>query len=356
MAKFIRFFLLAAGFVAVFSLSSSAQIGGDNTYEFLNLVNSARTASMGGNFLTIKDDDLTLALANPSLITPAMHNDIALSFVNYFAGINYGYAMYSRTFHTIGSFAATLQYIDYGKFTYADASGLKGGDFTAGEYALNIGWGRQLTPLFSIGSNLKAIYSSLESYHSFGLAVDVAGTYKSKNELFTSSLIMKNLGTQIVAYREGNAEKLPFEIQWGMSEKFRHLPFRFSLLLNHLEKWDLAYEQPADPYATKDPFSGEPKKKKGLEKIGDNFMRHVVIGGEANITKNFFIRAGYNYQRRQEMKVSSKMAMVGFSWGFGFRVKMFQLNYARSTYHLNGSPNYITLAMHLGQLLDKKGE
>jgi hypothetical protein len=48
------------------------------------------------------------------------------------------------------------------------------------------------------------------------------------------------------------------------------------------------------------------------------------------------------------MKVVSRPGFVGFSWGFGLKVSKFNFNYARAAYHLNGSPNYISLSTNLG--------
>lgn len=334
-------------FLLLTSGEAFTQIGGNGVYKFLNLPNSARISSMGGNSLAIYDDDITLTLANPSLINEKMHNQLGLSFVDYFTDINYGFAQYSRTFDKLGSFVGTMQFIDYGRFRQADETGNTYGEFQASEYALNIGWGRRLAPGWSIGSNLKFIYSSLESYNSFGMAVDVAGTYHDEESNFDASLIFRNIGYQIVAYRSGNHEPLPFEIQAGVSKKFKHLPFRLSLLLTHLERWDLRYENPLNPSGGTDPFTGEPKKISGIEEVADNLMRHIVIGGEVLIGKNFSIRGGYNYGRRQEMKVQEKLSTVGFSWGFGFRVSHFQISYARSKYHLVGSPNTFTVVVDI---------
>ena len=76
-------------------------------------------------------------------------------------------------------------------------------------------------------------------------------------------------------------------------------------------------------------------------------MRHIIIAGEFSPSKNFFVRLGYNYQRRQELKVTSKLSTVGFSWGFGLRISRFMFSYARSAYHLAGSPNFITISTNL---------
>lgn len=345
-------FILIIIFTLCIKAPTYSQIGGDNTYEFLNLTNSARIAAMGGNILAIKDNDINLSLANPSLITKNMHNNLSLSFVDYYTDVNYGFALYSRSFKELGNFTAAMQFIDYGQFTYADESGEQYGDFGVSEYAFNIGWGRPLDSLFSIGANFKMIYSSLESYTSFGIAVDVAGTYYNPKNKFCISLIGKNIGSQLKSYRSNNSEPLPFEIQLAFSKKLEHVPFRYSLILTHLEKWDLTYDDPNDR-SNIDPITNEEIPENKLEDFADKVMRHIVIGGEFMPFKNFSVRFGYNYQRRKELKVDTRTSTVGFSWGIGFRIKKFQFNYSRATYHLVGSPNYITISTNLSDFIRK---
>ncbi|NTW23191.1 MAG: type IX secretion system protein PorQ [Lentimicrobium sp.] len=347
MTKRLFFLILIAGILILAVNPANAQIGGSSTYRFLNLPNSPRVAALGGNFVAIADNDLAVGLNNPSMINKEMHNSISLNFVDYFADINYGFASYSRTFEKAGSFAATMQYLNYGKFTYADETGIvdeNASEFSGNELALVIGWGRRLDSLFSIGANLKAISSTLETYNSFGMAVDVAGSYHARSG-FTASLIARNIGAQLSTYTPGNSEPLPFEIQLGISKKLKHLPFRYSVLLTNLQKWDLTYDDPAESVV--DPFTGEVQTDSDVAVFFDKAFRHVVIGGEFVPSRNFSFRLGYNYQRRQEMKVESKKGTVGFSWGFGFRVSKFNFNYARSAYHLAGSPNMLSIAFNL---------
>jgi len=352
--KILRDILLVFAIGFLCSITAIAQIGGYGTYKFLEYTNSARIAAMGGSFLAINDNDITLTQANPSLITPAMSNNLALSYVNSPGGINYGYVMYSYTFSKVGSFVGSLQFINYGKFTGADATGTLTGDFSASEYALNIGWGRQLSPLFSIGANGKLIYSQLESYRSFGIAVDVAGTYTSKDQTFNASLIGKNIGTQLVPFVPGQYEPLPFELQIGLSQKFKHIPLRFSQLFTNLTRWDLTYLDPTDPANTPDPITGEVQEKTSAGKIADGIMRHIVLGAELTIAKAFSIRIGYNYQRRQELKLYSKSGLTGFSIGAGLRVKMFNLGYTRASYTAGIPRNYITVAVNLQEFVKKQ--
>jgi len=221
------YFLLSVFILLIGSSPLKAQIGGDAVYKFLNLTTSARSAALGGNFLAVKDGDITQALFNPSIISPEMNNNLSMGFVDYFTGVNYGYASYANSFKEIGSYATTMQYISYGDFIYADETGQTFGTFTANELALNLGWGRQLDSLFSIGANLKFIYSGFEEYQSYGLAVDVAGTYHNPEKRLTISLIARNAGTQLKPYRSGNTERLPFEINLGISQRLKHLPFRY---------------------------------------------------------------------------------------------------------------------------------
>lgn len=340
-------FILSIALVAMIA-RSSAQTGGDNTYEFLNLTPSARVAALGGNFLAVKDNDISLTLANPSLIGQGNHNQLALSFQDQYADISQGFVMYGRDFKNIGNFVGSLQYIDYGNFTATDPTGQEYGTFSAGEYAMNIGWGRDLDSNFSIGANIKGIYSSFESYNSTGLAVDVAGTYFNEENRFAVSLLARNIGMQLTTYRPGERERLPFELQLGLSKRLEHLPLRFNILFTHLEKWDLTYDDPLTSQT--DPLTGEIREKSGISKFGDKLMRHIVIGAELQPMRFLSLRIGYNYQRRQEMKVESNVSMVGFSWGFGLRVSKFSINYARSTQHLAASLNYITISTNLSEL------
>ena len=343
----------------LFSIGSAtisfAQIGGRSTFGFLDRTNSARVAAMGGNILAISDNDISLVLTNPSLISAEMSNTLALDYVDVRSAYNYGDVMYSRTFSKAGSFVGTFQFINYGKFTYADMAGNTSGDFTASEYALTIGWARNLSPHFSIGANGKLIYSQLESYHSYGIAVDVAGTYKTADDIFSASLVARNIGIQLVPYVAGERDHLPFEMQAGISTKFKHIPVRLSLLYNNIEKWDLSYYDPLSPDNKVDPITGQTKKKTAVGDFADKLMRHIVIGTEITIAKVFSLRLGYNYKQRQELKLPDRTALSGFTYGFGLHIKMFTLSYARSTQMAGGyDPNYVSFAMNFGQWTKKK--
>jgi len=331
----ILFFLQAFIYPMAFG-----QIGGESTYDFLNLTNSARMAALGGNQVAINDSlDLNVSYNNPSLLKADMRNQLAINYVDYFAGVNYGYAAYSFGTPLTGNFAVGMHYINYGKFIEALATGEKtGATFNAAEYALNIIWSNNYKQ-FTYGINLKPILSSFESYQSIGFAADLGITHFSKNQNTVVALVARNIGTQITTYYDGaEQESIPFDLQFGISQKLAHAPIRLAATMQHLQKWDLAKPTEDNTEATTVYIEDKFTKK---------FMRHLLLGVELLPSPNFTIRAGYNYQLRQEMKLDAKMSTVGFSWGFGFRISRFAISYGSARYHLAGSSNLISVAINL---------
>jgi hypothetical protein len=341
-------------FVFVSFTKSFSQSGGKSTYQFLNLPFAARTAALGGNAISTKDDDINLSLQNPSLLDSSMHNKLALNYINYFTDVNYGYTAYARHFKNIGTFSGGVQFLNYGKFTAADETGLITGQFKAADYSLNLSYARAIDSTFSIGGTLKTIYSVLEQYTSVGSAIDIAATYYNKKRLFTAAAVIKNIGIQWKPYRPGNREPLPFEMQLGVSKKLQKAPLRFSLIGQHLEIWNMTYEDPANPTLTADPLTGETIKQNKAKIFGDKLMRHVTVGTEFLLTKNFNIRLGYNYLRRQELKVDTRPGMIGFSFGVGFKISKFNLSYGRAAYHLAGASNHFSITTNLSDFYSKK--
>jgi hypothetical protein len=330
------------------------QIGGSSVYGFLRLTNSARIAALGGDNISIADGDLNFIYHNPALLDKSMTNNLVLNYVNYFAGINYGYAAYAKDFNDAGVFASGLHYINYGKFVKADPSGKITGEFKAFELALNLYWSRPIIDsMLTIGVNLKPIYSQLETYNSFGLALDAGVNYQSNSRLFSASLVFKNAGTQIKPYYPGNYEPLPFDLQIGISRKLEHAPFRFSALLHHIYKWDLTYNVNGNPSYTSVPNQGTTKTDYKFN-VFDNFFRHTIFGFEFLPSKNFEVMLGYNHQRRKEMMVPTRPFLVGFSWGIYLHISKIRLSFGQSIYHLAGASNHFSLSFNLTDFYTSK--
>ena len=317
------------------------QQGGTSAYDFLNLTNSAKVASLGGNQVGYWDNDLNLTYHNPAVLSDSMKNQLVLNFVPYMAGINYGYAAYSFKVPKVGTLAVGIHNINYGEMTRADEYDNITGTFSAAEYALLITYCKQLSPTLSAGVSFKPIYSHFDQYASSALAADVGFMYHSKNKLTSAGVTLKNAGSQISSY-ESTTESLPTDLQAGFTTKLAHAPFRFSITLQGLTEWDLSYE--ADDSQNGSAYSTE---ENGTIKFGDNLLRHTIFGLEFAPSKTFYIAAGYNHRRRKELSLTEKPSTVGFSWGIGFRVYKFRFAYGSAQYHLAGSSNHFSLTANL---------
>jgi len=185
--------------------------------------------------------------------------------------------------------------------------------------------------------------SVFERYTSYGLLADVGITYRHPNRLFTAALVLRNMGGQLTPYADGGREPVPFEIQLGLSQRLQYAPFRVSLLVQHLERLRLGNSNPASGQVSEK----EEDLKKGFDLILDETMRHLLFGVECFPFQGMTFRASYNHNRRQEMKVSTRPGMTGFSWGMGFQLSRFSIDYARSLWHLAGASNHFSISVNL---------
>jgi hypothetical protein len=320
----------------------------NGTFSFLKATNSARVASLGGLPLPMADGDIQASTFNPSVIGEDMNNRLGLSYVDYYTDINFVTAQYARTFEQLGSFAATVQFHSYGKFDETSESSVAMGTFTCSDYSVNIGWGRRLTPHWSIGAALKYAGLQYESYAAGALAVDLAGNYRSDNG-WTFSLTSRNMGTQLFSNYESVASPLPFALDLGASKKLEHLPVTLMFWYDDIQRWNKLFEDPLDLAGNIDPFTGELKPENKVRRFARNLACHVVFGAEAHLGKNIVLRASYNYCQRYAMEVPDDLTMVGFAAGVGVKIKMFEISYARSRQSVQNAPNYLTVTMNLNE-------
>jgi hypothetical protein len=329
---------------------SFSQIGGSAVFSFLNIPASARIASLGGTFITVKDDDLNCALQNPAALNSLHDKYLSFSGVSYFDGIKFGDAAFAKDYGEKGTFGVWMHYANYGTFEEADETGYISGTFTAADYALNFGWGYKLNRLFSVGVNLKGIYSEYYIANSWGIAGDFGVMLQDTGSGWTASVVARNIGSQIKPYTKDNFEPLPLEILWGVSKKFAHVPARISATVRH-EGRDLGFTDPNDP-DNYDALTGEYKPAE--DNVFKEALRHFIFATEILISKNFHLRVAYNFQRRNDMIVDSRPGTVGLSYGFGLKISKFILSYGRASYHLAGASNHFSVAVNLGDFKKKK--
>ena len=329
--------------VVFLPLSLLAQVGGITAFSFVDVELSPRIEAMGGSGIAIVDIDVSLGQTTPSLLNAKMHNSLVFSFTDYLSDVNLIGFSYARKWKEFGVFSIGLKAINYGEFEHNDAIGNNLSSFSAHDQVITVGLGKSLNERFILGVNLNMLNSQYETYHAFALSSNVSVTYYNPEKKFTSTLLFKNMGRQLSAYADSE-ESLPFDVQLGMSKELKHLPFRYSLTFHHLNQFDIKSPYKLSSQTNIETGGLEIKE----ESVAKTAFRHLIIGGELNpFRKSFFIRGGFNFQRRFDMSLSTYPAMVGFSWGIGFKVLKFRLDYSRAAYHLSGTPNNFSFATNL---------
>ena len=329
------------------AVGASAQTA-NGTYSFLRATNSARVAALGGLPLPIYDNDIQLSTFNPATISEDMNNKLGLSYVDYFTDINFATLQYSRTFEKFGSFAATVQYHNYGHFDETSESGMVTGEFSSNDFSVNLGWGRRLTPNWSIGAAIKYAGIQHEMYHAGAMAVDLAGMYHA-NSGWIFSLNARNIGTQLFNNFDTRHAPLPFSIDFGASRRLEHLPVTVMFWYDDIQKWNKLMETPIYIEQHTDPITGEFSPEKGVRRFVHNLACHLVVGGELTLGKHIVLRSAFNYGQRNAMNVPEDRTLVGFSAGMAVKIKMFEISYARSRSSIVTSPNYLSITMDLNK-------
>lgn len=340
----MRFCYMKIGFLFIILFSGFkvySQTGGQFSFPFLSLDYNARTAAIGGYFVAVADDDVNQGLANPALINNQMNKSISVSQAFLAGGVNYGLAAYANNVWK-GVFTSNVRYVDYGEFQRTEPNGQVNGTFRPLEYAVGVGYGQFLGPVLSVGANINLIGSNLENYSAYGTSIDFAGAYHHPNKLFTASVCVKNAGFKFKNYSSNDNGILPTDFQLAAAYKLAHAPFRFNLVLHHLNRWDLTYY---DPFAlpTYDALTGDTipvPKANFVEKLA----RHSLISTELLLSKSLVVRMGFNYHRRQEMKLLERPGISGMSLGLGFKSKLFRIDYGFVFYSKAGNNQVISLS------------
>ena len=289
-------------------------------YNFLRLPVSAHAAALGGDNITIIEDDATLIFNNPALLSSVSDKTINLNYMNYMDGVNTASASFSKVVDDRATWAVSAQYIDYGTMKEVDEYNIVTGEFSAKDMAFAGYFAYLLTDRIAGGITAKAILSYLGDYNSIGVGVDLGLNYYDEEHDWSLSIVAKNLGGQVKAY-DDNYERMPIDVQLGTTKRFANMPFRISATLVDLNHW------------------------------GYTFLNHVVAGVDIILSDNIWVGGGYNFRRADEMKISDDDGEsshgAGWSLGAGLNLERFKVNLAYGKYHVSASSLLINLAYSL---------
>jgi hypothetical protein len=330
-------------FCLLLTTLSFSQVGGETTYQFLNLISSPRQAALGGRVLTNVDYDVTQGLFNPATINVEMDNQLAVNYSSYLGGISYGTASYAYTIdRRTQTFHAGVTYINYGSFDGYDEAGNSTGSFTGNEAALSFGYATQIGYSdFYFGGNVKLITSKLEQYNSLGAAADLGLIYIDVELDFNAAFVVRNLGTQITTYA-GLNERIPFEVAFGMSQRLENVPIRWHVTFENLQEWPISRPNPA---RTTSDLSGN----QSSEKVGflGQVIRHTIVGAELFPEGGFNIRLGYNFRRGEELRIVDQRNFSGLSAGISIKMNKMRFSYTHAKYTSAANSNFFGLQIDL---------
>lgn len=302
-ACILFFFLLVQG---------AAAQNGEEAFTFLLYPSSARAGALGGNNVSVVEPDPSLVFHNPALAGSEMDGMVNLNYMNFVAGIRLGSALYIRALGENGAWGVGAGFISYGHFRQTTEENLTEGEFSVEDAGLSAFYARNLSGRWRGGISLKFLYSSLETYTSFGLAADAGLSYYDPENEFSAGLALKHAGAQLKAYYD-QRRRLPWDIQAGFSKRLAHAPFRLSLTAMYLNAWDMA------------------------------FFNHFVVGVDFIPSENFWLGLGFNPKINADMKLQNGNGLGGFSAGGGIRIKTFDLGLSLARYH----PSVLSLMLSL---------
>ena len=301
--------------------ATRAQNDSQTGYNFLRLPVSAHAAALGGDNISVIDDDEALMFSNPALLSSVTDKSLNLNYMSYMQGSKVASAAFNKTFGERATAAVSASYIDYGKMKETDESNVQTGEFSAKDISIAGYFSYLLTDRLSGGVAAKFITSYIADYNSIAVGVDLGLNYYDPDREWSLSLALKNLGGELKAYDE-DYNRLPFDMQIGVSKRFTNMPLRLHATLVDLN---------------------HPHYK---------LVNHLVLGADALLSDNFWIGMGYNFRRADEMKLASADGKssshgAGLSFGAGLSLSRFKASASWSKYHVSSSSLIMSIAYSL---------
>ena len=188
--------------IAILFATKMAAQESQTSYNFLRLPVSAHAAALGGENITITDDDPTMVFHNPALISGVSDKSINLNYMTYMEGTKTASASFVKAAGERATWAVMGQYMDYGDIIETSIDGTRLGKVSAKDIMVGGTFQYNLSNLWAGGISAKFISSSLAGYNSAALAVDLGLNYYDDERGWSISAVAKNLGGQVKAYND----------------------------------------------------------------------------------------------------------------------------------------------------------
>lgn len=295
-----------------------------SAFNTLRLPASSHAAALGGQNVTLIEDEPTAGWYNPALNANVSDLSAGLDFMTYAAGSTWMGAHFVKAFGERHTMAVGVQYMNYGKMDETDEAGNTLGQFSAKDIVIGAGYSYLLSDRWTGGANLKMMVSNLADYTALAAAIDVGVNYYDDENDLSVSASLQNIGTQLKAYHDGQRTHLPFTLALGFSKGMAHLPVRFHVTMTDVTRWKSSYY-----------VLPENKDKDKSDKVGfgKKALNHFVLGLDILPTDYLYLSVGYNFRRAYELKASGSSHLAGLSAGAGVNVKHFKFGVSYAKYH-----------------------
>ncbi len=295
-----------------------------SAFNTLRLPASSHAAALGGQNVTLIEDEPTAGWYNPALYANVSDLSAGLDFMTYAAGSTWMGAHFVKAFGERHTMAVGAQYMNYGKMDKTDEAGNTLGQFSAKDIVIGAGYSYLLSDRWTGGANLKMMVSNLADYTALAAAIDVGVNYYDDENDLSVSASLQNIGTQLKAYHDGQRTHLPFTLALGFSKGMAHLPVRFHVTMTDVTRWKSSYY-----------VLPENKDKDKSDKVGfgKKALNHFVLGLDILPTDYLYLSVGYNFRRAYELKASGSSHLAGLSAGAGVNVKHFKFGVSYAKYH-----------------------
>ena len=295
-----------------------------SAFNTLRLPASSHAAALGGQNVTLIEDEPTAGWYNPALYANVSDFSAGLDFMTYAAGSTWMGAHFVKAFGERHTMAVGAQYMNYGKMDETDEAGNTLGQFSAKDIVIGASYSYLLSDRWTGGANLKMMVSNLADYTALAAAIDVGVNYYDDENDLSVSASLQNIGTQLKAYHDGQRTHLPFTLGLGFSKGMAHLPVRFHVTMTDVTRWKSSYY-----------VLPENKDKDKSDKVGfgKKALNHFVLGLDILPTDYLYLSVGYNFRRAYELKASGSSHLAGLSAGAGVNVKHFKFGVSYAKYH-----------------------
>lgn len=344
MKNFLKFLFLTLSL----NLSSQSNSIGVKAFRFLDITVPARAMALGGTTMAFYDNDVNLIYSNPASLNPYAHKQLALTYNNYIADMNFGNIVYAYQLKDKAIVTGGLQFFNYGKFQGYDQYDQPTNKFSASDYSFNLSYTQQFKDTsFSYGIILKTIYSYYYNAYALGNAIDFGINYH--RQYFTASIVAHNIGKIWKPYMKGYPQTLPQSVNFAVSYKLPKAPFRLQLVYNDILNWHLDYVSPLFDIQN-NTLTGQGITINDKKSFGFILIKHLILSNEIILSKNFFLRVGYNFRRAQEMRLPDARPTNGLCLGFEIQVSKFKISYAFSKYAVGGNVNTFGVMLKINEV------